>query len=112
MKIQTLLSLATVGLTFASPIQNLEERDTRPDDCTLREEWTTCLAQGVDEVTDIWQRVSNFRRYLQTQYDKCYDSVQSSGDIESVPGLLESIENNSVLVGLECSPLAGITSTK
>ncbi|KAB8207256.1 hypothetical protein BDV34DRAFT_192501 [Aspergillus parasiticus] len=125
MKIQTLFSLAAVGIAFASPTHNLEERDTlaytkcitggiekwvndacatRPDDCTLREEWTSCLAETVNQVPNLVTFLY-LGEHLRAQYFKCYQRLQPYS-VESVPGLYDSLAKNANVIYKDCISLA------
>ncbi|GMF74049.1 unnamed protein product [Aspergillus oryzae] len=97
MKIQTLFSLAAVGLTFANPIHNLEERGPITDIagcvgntvkeglgtlcdttgvCNMlggQEGLTSCITNAVAEVTDIAELTQNPLGWLQS-----LDCVSSS----------------------------------
>ncbi|KOC17723.1 hypothetical protein AFLA70_56g003701 [Aspergillus flavus AF70] len=90
MKIQTLFSLAAVGLTFANPIHNLEERGPITDIagcvgntvkeglgtlcdttgvCNMlggQEGLTSCITNAVAEVTDIAELTQNPLGWLQS----------------------------------------------
>ncbi|KAE8135450.1 hypothetical protein BDV38DRAFT_284888 [Aspergillus pseudotamarii] len=128
MKIQTLFSLAAVGLAFASPIQNLEERDdipyakcvtdaiqkivndacaARPDDCTLREEWASCMARAGGKASNILE-LFQITKHLRDQFHICYEGLQGGDGVPSVPGLYQSIEKNAMSVHSSCHSSAPI----